>query len=367
MLLVESSETAEYQFDALCAKVAKCQACERMCNSQRVLNRSAGSLKAYVMFIGEAPGRLGADGSGIPFHGDKAGHNFEDLLQFAGIERANIFVTNAVLCNPRNEDGNNSTPTTKEIENCASFLRSQIDLINPKIVVTLGSVALKAASLIEPHNLILKEHVRTAHSWNHRIIIPVYHPGQRAMLHRSFANQRSDYQFIADQLNRLSKPSRKIYGKTKADIVDQMLKLKPSISYFALHKLFYLIENQYYKQIGQRLTSAYFVRQKDGPYCTDLHPVKLKKILPDVESKTINGIITIYRKNQLTLFESIQNVASLSDEVISIINEVMTKYDSYTNSDLKRAVYLTAPMRYILKLEKHNLINLYNSPIDFYQ
>src|SRR6476659_8959679 len=120
----------EKRFDLLCNKVHACNLCPRMKDSQRVLNRSVGSLAATIMFIGEAPGRLGADNSGIPFHGDKSGHNFEELLEFAKLDRSRIFVTNAVLCNPRDKEGNNSTPTKIEIQNCADHLADQIRIIN---------------------------------------------------------------------------------------------------------------------------------------------------------------------------------------------------------------------------------------------
>ena len=95
-------------YDTLCAQVQGCRKCYRMNESARVLSRAAGRIDAKIMFIGEAPGRLGADSSEIPFHGDKAGHNFEELLEFAGLTRASVFVTNAVLCNPRDASGNNA-------------------------------------------------------------------------------------------------------------------------------------------------------------------------------------------------------------------------------------------------------------------
>ena len=125
-------------FNVLCDNVKNCIQCPRMSDSARILSRSVGNLKSDIMFIGEAPGRLGADSSGIPFHGDMSGHNFEDLLSFSYIDRSKIYVTNAVLCNPKDEKGNNSTPINQEIKNCSSFLRQQIELINPKIIVTLG-------------------------------------------------------------------------------------------------------------------------------------------------------------------------------------------------------------------------------------
>jgi len=181
----------EILFADLSQRVQKCRLCERMRNSARVLNRSAGALSARVMFIGEAPGRLGADQTEIPFHGDQAGHNFEQLIRSVGLSREALFITNAVLCNPRDSGGRNATPNHLELENCSSFLREQIRLIDPQIVVTLGSSALRATSAIERHALSLAADVRTARAWFGRLLIPLYHPGQRAMVHRSAANQGS--------------------------------------------------------------------------------------------------------------------------------------------------------------------------------
>lgn len=105
-----------------------------------------------------------------------------------GISRYDCFITNAVLCNPKDEKGNNATPSRQEVANCSGFLKAQIDLIRPKIVVTLGNQALQALKLIEPHDCELAKDVRKARSWYGRILLPFYHPGQRAMLHRSFLN-----------------------------------------------------------------------------------------------------------------------------------------------------------------------------------
>ena len=99
------------QFDELISYVQECRLCERMCESARVLSWANGWPNAPLMFVGEAPGRLGADRTTIPFHGDKAGDNFARLLELASISRSQIFVTNAVLCNPRDVQGNNASPT----------------------------------------------------------------------------------------------------------------------------------------------------------------------------------------------------------------------------------------------------------------
>ncbi len=353
------------EFDSLCAKVQACVKCERMCDSQRVLNRSGGSLNADIMFIGEAPGRLGADNSGIPFHGDKSGHNFEELLDFAKIDRSKIFVTNAVLCNPRDEHGNNSTPTKLEVQNCASHLSEQIKILNPKIVVTLGAVALESTRHISPHNLILRENVRTANQWFDRILVPFYHPGQRAMMHRSFANQRSDYQFVAEQLKRLIKPNKKAVQTTNINhdivsIIKEILFSLNSVDYFKLHKLFYLIEYNYYKVYNERLTNAYIVRQKDGPYCTDLHFQKIKKALPELQIKQVKGnLIFNYSSSLFTTDEHING------DIGEIIKQTLAKYGNLSNAEIKTKVYLTDPMKAFLRLEKHDGINMYNVPIQF--
>jgi uracil-DNA glycosylase family 4 len=360
--------TANYEdFDRLCAKVRFCTLCPRMDASQRVLSRAAGPLDAELMFIGEAPGRLGADASGIPFHGDKAGHNFESLLDFAGLSRRNIFVTNAVLCNPRDDGGNNATPRRDELKNCAGHLRAQIDLVAPRLVVTLGAVALAGLEFILPHRLQLAESVRHLHSWYGRKLIPLYHPGQRAMVHRSLANQRSDYQFVAEQLRRLGKRRAKVSGSTRADVAAvarEILSARPKLSYFALHKLFYLVEYEAAKQYGHPLTRAFFVRQKDGPYCTDLHIFRIKRAIPEL-SVSSDGLSIEFAPSSPGLFQS--SSEQIPDSVSGLrgfVSQVVGRYAGLSDAALKTKVYLTDPMKEILRQERNQLINLYNAPID---
>jgi len=340
-----------------------------MCDSLRVLNRSSGSLKAEIMFIGEAPGRLGADGTGIPFHGDKSGHNFEELLSFSGLNRADIFVTNAVLCNPKDESGNNATPTQEEISNCSSFLLRQIQFVNPKIVVTLGASPLSAIKYISLHNLTLKEHVRTSNQWYNRILIPLYHPGQRAMISRSFANQRSDYQFIVDQLKQIGRNKIKPFSKPQLDvslIIDYIFNKKSSLTYFALHKLFYLIEYKSVQKFGNRLTNSYIIRQKDGPYCTELHLFKLQKVLPYIRSKSLSKSNILLFKISQDLFDlRLIDQYEIEDAVKELIDEVLEEHGGKSNAALKRTVYFTRPMRNILALENEHKLNLYNTAIKF--
>lgn len=166
----------------------------------RALGPGNGPLDARVLFVAEAPGRLGADVTGIPLSGDQTGRNFDALLAGAGIDRARVFVTNAVLCNPRREDGRNDRPRAAELGNCSGHLRAVIDLLDPTWVVSLGRVALDALGLIELHGLVMARDVATAAAWYGRWLVPLYHPGPRALIRRSVSQQVGDYKSLATLL-----------------------------------------------------------------------------------------------------------------------------------------------------------------------
>lgn len=364
-------KTKELTFTELVNEVRACVVCPRMNGSARVLGFSSGNLFGRVMFIGEAPGRFGADQSEIPFHGDAAGNNFEDFLRFADISREEIFVTNAVLCNPKDDLGRNSTPTTQEIGNCSGFLRRQVELIDPPYVVTLGATALAAVSAIEHHGLSLRENVRQAVPWFGRVLIPLYHPGQRAIIHRSKANQRSDYQFVAEQIRRRGPAKRLSHGSIRADVLDAcriILERRGATTYFALHKLLFLLEYLHVKNAGRRLTSAYFIRQKDGPYCVDLAIDRIRKSeLFDVSK--VGGQLLVSRKGfarQLALETYFQEDTNGESAVLQqLVTNLLERYTYDDDADLKKAVYLTAPMRFILRQEMTAGLNMCNVPINF--
>jgi uracil-DNA glycosylase family 4 len=192
------ADEREVQFTQLSAAARACTLCPRMAGRTRVLSALNGSIYAQVMFVAEAPGRLGADRTGIPLHDDVSGRNFERLLASIAWQREDVFVTNAVLCNPRDEQGRNVTPTRRELHNCNTFLRATIDLIQPRIIVTLGATALWALGQLAPHTASLSCDVATALPWYDRYLFPLYHPGPRALIKRNFARQLEDYARLAD-------------------------------------------------------------------------------------------------------------------------------------------------------------------------
>jgi uracil-DNA glycosylase family 4 len=153
------------------------------------------------MFIGEAPGRKGADRTRTPFSGDQSGANLDRFLQSIELRREQIFITSAALCNPRTESGANRKPTQKELPNCSDFLRRTIALIDPKVIVTLGSVALEALKRIQYHELNLKDSAAQIHSWQDRTLVPIYHPSPQVLAsHRREAQQLRDYQVVAQAI-----------------------------------------------------------------------------------------------------------------------------------------------------------------------
>ncbi len=185
------------EFANLVAEAAACRRCPAMCERTAVLSELNGPLAARLMFIGEAPGRRGADRTRIPFSGDQSGQNFDQFLSSIGLSRDRIFITSAALCNPRTKSGANRKPTPTEVANCSEFLRQTIQTVDPLVIVTLGSVALEALKRIKWHELKLRDAVGSIVDWDGRLLAPMYHPSPQVLAsHRSKAEQLEDYQVI---------------------------------------------------------------------------------------------------------------------------------------------------------------------------
>lgn len=155
------------------------------------------------MLIAEAPGRNGADRTRIPFHGDASGLNFEKLMAAVGLTRRDVFITNSVLCSPRKPGGANDKPTREELSNCSGFLSRQIEILNPKVIATLGAVALDTLRRIAPHEFKLRTHVAQVVEWNGRLLVPLYHPSPQVVAAvRPLHEQILDFQAIRRALER---------------------------------------------------------------------------------------------------------------------------------------------------------------------
>jgi len=186
------------RFQELTAEAAACVRCVSMCGLAAVLSELNGPVTARVMFIGEAPGRKGADRTRIPFSGDQSGKNFDRFLASIGLNRSDIFITSAALCNPQAPSGANRRPTTQELRNCSDFLRRTIELVDPRLIVTLGGVALEALKLIHYHEFSLSQDGARVRNWNDRTLVPLYHPSPQVLItSRNEKAQLRDYKVVA--------------------------------------------------------------------------------------------------------------------------------------------------------------------------
>lgn len=115
-------------------EVERCTLCPLSKNRTRTVF-GEGDPDAFIMFIGEAPGE-DEDRSGRPFVG-KAGQLLTKILLSVGIKREEVYIANMVKCRPPG----NRTPTLEEIEICFPYLEAQIAVVNPSVIVTLGSIS----------------------------------------------------------------------------------------------------------------------------------------------------------------------------------------------------------------------------------
>ena len=169
-----------------------------MCGRAAVLSGRNGDVAARVLFVGEAPGRQGGDRTRVPFSGDQSGRNFQRYIDSIDLARSELFITNAVLCNPRQSSGANRPPARAEIANCSEYLRRLVELIDPKVVVTMGRVALEAVGRVVPHDLSLRESAGRVENWGGRLLVPLYHPSPQVLAsHRREAEQLADYRAVA--------------------------------------------------------------------------------------------------------------------------------------------------------------------------
>lgn len=147
-------------------ELGECTRCD-LCRGRSHVVFGEGNPNASLMFIGEAPGK-DEDKQGRPFVG-RAGQLLERLLKEAGFAREQVYIANVIKCRPPE----NRTPEPEEVLTCKPFLLRQIQIIDPQVIVLLGSVALKALFGFE--KTISKMRGREL-ALEGRVVIPTYHP-----------------------------------------------------------------------------------------------------------------------------------------------------------------------------------------------
>jgi uracil-DNA glycosylase family 4 len=196
----QASVVKRQRFNYLLLKLTNFFPSERCRGKKCVIGKACGNLDAKVMFIAEAPGRNGAERTGIPLYGDSTGDNFDKILDAAGLSRKDVYVTNTFLWNPTNAKGNNDKPLLDEIKSALPFLKEQIDIVNPELVVVLGMTAFNSLDLISHvpgKGCSMSTLAGTLQEWNDRCLGVLPHPSPRVVgMHRSLAEISEDLKRI---------------------------------------------------------------------------------------------------------------------------------------------------------------------------
>ncbi len=127
-----------------------------------------GDVEAKIFFIGEGPGET-EDQTGRPFVG-RAGQLLDKMIGAMGISRADVFIANIVKCRPPN----NRVPALDEVETCTPYLNRQLEIIRPKVIVTLGLPAVKY--MLGDAKLTMGKTRGRWHEWRGIKLMPTYHP-----------------------------------------------------------------------------------------------------------------------------------------------------------------------------------------------
>jgi uracil-DNA glycosylase family 4 len=149
--------------------IGDCKRCA-LCEGRKNIVFGAGSPRAALMFVGEGPGAE-EDAEGQPFVG-RAGKLLTKIIEAMGYPRDQVYIANVVKCRPPG----NRVPSADEVDQCTPFLKTQIDLIKPKVIVALGA---QAASVLisETVNLSSLRGKLNPLVWNAEIpVMATYHP-----------------------------------------------------------------------------------------------------------------------------------------------------------------------------------------------
>lgn len=160
------TRTKAERLAAIAEEIAKCRACQ-LCDGRQQVVPGDGNPDADVVFIGEAPGQQ-EDMQGLPFVGP-AGQLLNKMIAAMGLKRADVHILNIIKCRPPG----NRTPVTSEIAACRPHLVKQLEVIEPKVIITLGAPAVQGLLDVTDAMGLLRGR------WREYLgirVLPTYHP-----------------------------------------------------------------------------------------------------------------------------------------------------------------------------------------------
>ncbi len=184
--------SAAADLEILGQEAAVCTACD-LAETRTQVVFGVGAFDADILLVGEAPGK-NEDLQGEPFVG-AAGKLLDRLLSEIGIDRVDVYIANVLKCRPPG----NRDPRPGEIDSCKGYLRTQIELIDPKVVMTLGNFATK---LLLKRDVGITRWRGQVYPWWRRHLVPTFHPAAALRGGDRVTNQmREDFALVSGLLN----------------------------------------------------------------------------------------------------------------------------------------------------------------------
>ncbi len=193
----EKKRLAEATLAQIAREVSVCQRC-MLHHSRKLAVPGEGPVDAELMFIGEGPG-FHENEQGRPFVG-AAGKYLEELLAKINLQRDQVFICNVVKCRPPN----NRDPLPDELAACSDYLERQIQVINPKVIVTLGRYSM---ARFLPNAKISDVHGQS-YRIKGRLVVPMFHPA--AALHQPSlkVSIERDFVHLPDLIAKIEEPTK---------------------------------------------------------------------------------------------------------------------------------------------------------------
>jgi uracil-DNA glycosylase family 4 len=178
------------ELKAVWRQASACTRCPQLAATRQTVVFGSGNADADLMFVGEAPG-ANEDRQGVPFVG-QAGRLLDTLLEEIGLTRGDVFVVNVLKCRPPG----NRDPLPQEIDACQDYLFRQLELIEPRVVCTLGNFAtklLRGDPMTGITRLHGTEEIRRIGPRRVRLF-PIYHPAAALYTPKMLDTLRADFQ-----------------------------------------------------------------------------------------------------------------------------------------------------------------------------
>jgi uracil-DNA glycosylase len=198
----EAPAEVHRSLEELRTAVLACQKCAHLVAFRHTVVFGVGNPQAELMFVGEAPGAE-EDIQGEPFVG-RAGELLTKIIQTMGYQRSEVYIANVLKCRPDLPPGasGNRQPTLTEMQTCLPYLRQQIEMIRPKVMVALGGIAMRGLfGTAEP----MKQLRGRWHAFNSIPVMATFHPSY-LLRNQALSEKRKVWEDMLQVLERLGQP-----------------------------------------------------------------------------------------------------------------------------------------------------------------